>query len=67
MKKGKSIFTTAMLFLTLVASGCASNRRTVITVNAEASASETSILSRAAGHARISYRLESGPTSDTMQ
>lgn len=67
MKIGKTFFVTAMMFLTLVALGCANNRRTVISIHAEGSASETSIFSRAAGHARISYRLESGPTSDIMQ
>lgn len=67
MNIGKTFFVTAMMFLTLLALGCASNRRTVISVEAEGSACETSVLSRAAGHARISYRLESGPASEIMQ
>lgn len=58
------IFVTTLMFLTLVAGGCANNRRTVISVQAEANAYETSPLYQAAGTARISYRLESGPSSD---
>jgi hypothetical protein len=59
----RKIFVTTLMFLTLVALGCASNRRTVISVHAEATAYETSPLYQAAGTARISYRLESGPSS----
>lgn len=64
MGSSRPIFVTTLMFLTLVAGGCANNRRTVISVQAEATAYETSPFSQAAGTARISYRLESGPSSN---
>lgn len=63
----RSIFVTTLMCLTLTALGCAHNRRTVISVHAEASANETAPFYQAHGSARIAYRLESGPASVVTQ
>ncbi len=60
-------FITTLMCLTLTALGCANNRKTVISVHAEATAYESSPFHQAAGTARIAYRLESGPSSTANQ
>ena len=52
------IFITSMIGFPLVAGGCASNRHTVLTVQAEANAYERTPFYGAEAHARIAYRLE---------
>lgn len=61
------IFVTSLLSLTLVAGGCANNRRTVISVHAEADVCESMPFSQASGSARMSYRLESAPYSASYE
>lgn len=56
-------FVTSMIGLSLVAGGCASNRHTVLTVEAEAGAYERAPFYSAGAHAHVAYRLETTPHS----